>query len=168
MILPETFQVARLLSAEAVRYWIFGGNGVELVLGEDIRPHDDVDVFIAADDAGRAVDLLLAEGWAHHVGSLESGDIFLQRNGVLLDIVPIDDQVDPPRTLGKLAAIELPAGMLQSHAVATDGGDPVITLAPAMHLAMKDSVGRFYGEPPRAKDLLDIRALKRHVEASVD
>lgn len=38
---------------------------------------------------------------------------------------------------------------------------PITTLTPAMHLAMKQAVGAFFGLPPREKDLLD----REHLQA---
>lgn len=158
MILPETYEVADILREAGVRYWIFGGNGVELAVGRSIRPHDDLDVFVALEHASRAATVLEACGFSWHHGSIADGDVFYRRGELLLDLVPIDDGEDPPRTIGKLCSIALPAGLLEPFEVAGAGG-PVTTLRREMHLAMKKAVGAFYGGAEREKDLLDARAL---------
>lgn len=134
---------------------------MELVLGRDLRPHEDLDVFVVFDHAEAAVKLLEQNGFAWHPGSIEDGDVFYRRGTLLLDLVPLDDSEDPPRAIGKLAALAFPQGLLAPCLVPHESG-PISTLTPAMHLAMKSSVSAFYGISPREKDLLDME----HLEAA--
>ena len=140
-----------------MRFWLIGGQAIELVCTfgheQGLRLHDDIDFFLHADDAARAVNVLEAAGFVHAHGSLRGGDLFLKRGELLLDLVPILPA--PPRTLGGLEGIEWPPELLILNVVR---GVP--TLTPAMQLAMKWAVSQFYGLPLRPRDLLDVLALK--------
>ena len=66
-----------------MRFWLIGGQAIELVCTfgheQGLRPHDDIDFFVHADDAARAVSVLEAAGFVHAHGSLRGGDLFLKR-----------------------------------------------------------------------------------------
>ena len=98
------------------------------------------------------MNLLEAAGFVQVHGSLQEGNLFLQRGELLLDLVPISP--GPPHTLGALAGIKWPPELLISHVVR---GVP--TLTPAMQLAMKRAASQFYSLPLRPRDLLDESAL---------
>ena len=156
MILPETLNIAHLFARAEISYWVFGGNGIELCVGHSIRPHEDVDFFVSSQQAENAVLVLEGKGWVYSSGSLEMGDVFLERGGLILDLVPIDDTQNPPRTHGELERIVWPDEFLTPY----HGQWGVITLRPEMHLKMKSLIREFYGlEQMRNKDLLDLDAL---------
>ena len=93
-------------------------------------------------------------GFTHAHRSLERGDVFYRRGDLLVDLVPVDDAQEPPRTLGELSAIGWPPGFLTPHFV-----QDVRTLTPAMHREMKRVVADFYGVELHEKDRLDLAAL---------
>ena len=158
MTLPAALAVARLLERERIPYWFVGGFAVELVVGCEVRPHDDVDFFVAADHAARAVAVLLQRGFERIHGSLEDGDVFYEQADVVVDLVPIET-TDPPRTVGTLRHVVWPAGLLTPyHAVYQ--GESFVTLTPEMQGQMKTVVADFYGVELRDKDRLDVRALE--------
>ncbi len=156
MLHPEVFTIASLFKRAEVRFWLIGGQATELVCGSShehgLRPHDDLDFFLHADDAARAVGVLEASGFEYAHGGLQEGDLFLRCGELLLDLIPILPA--PPRTLGSLEGVEWPPDLLTVHIVR---GVP--TLTPAMQLAMKRAVSQFYGLPLRPRDLLDEVAL---------
>lgn len=158
MIVKETFEVAGRFARSGVRAWLIGGNAVELVVDRDLRGHDDLDFFVAARHAARAVRVLQQLGFRHAHGSLQAGDVFYEREGLLVDLVPIRDDRDPPCTLGQLHALVLPSGFLAPHVVDHPEGQ-VVTSRPEMHLRMKALVADFFGVAPRSKDRTDMDAL---------
>ena len=91
MFYPETFSTANLLQSAEVRFWLIGGQAIELVCAfgheQGLRLHDDIDFFVHADDDARAVSALEAAGFVYARGSLRSGDLFLKRGELLLDLV---------------------------------------------------------------------------------
>jgi hypothetical protein len=79
-------RVARLLEAEAVDYWLFGGWAVDLYAGSITRPHDDVDIAIWLDDMPRIAMLLGSDGWRHAPAEDEDGGTGYERAGVRLEL----------------------------------------------------------------------------------
>lgn len=154
MLHPCVLPLARAFAGARLTTWLIGGQAVELLCGGDIRPHDDLDFLVRQADAPAAVRWLEAQGFRQVHGSLETGDVFYRREDVLLDLVPIDDAHDPPRTQGELAGLRWPPGFLTPHFV-----QGVQTLTPAMHAEMKRVVADFYGAELREKDRLDLAAL---------
>ncbi len=158
MTLPDALAVARSFEQERLLYWLIGGFAVELVVGREVRPHDDVDFFISADHAERAVAVLVKEGFERVHGSLEDGDVFYKRGDVVVDLVPIY-LADPPRTVGELGRIVWPVGFLAPYRVLYEGAS-FVTLTPEMQERMKAAIADFYGVVLRDKDKVDVRALE--------
>lgn len=157
--MPEVPELVRAFQTAGVRAWLIGGNAAELVTGLDLRPHDDIDFFVSLADARRAVQTVQSLGFAWAHGRLEAGDVFYRRHDLLLDLVPLDDRVDPPRAVGELAGLALPTGFLTPYTV-RHGELSIPTLTPAMQIQMKRVVAGFYGVEPREKDLVDLQALR--------
>ncbi|MGI8748551.1 MAG: nucleotidyltransferase domain-containing protein [Deinococcus sp.] len=88
MIVPFTFLLRALRDAK-VRRWLIGGHARELIVGRDLRPHDDLDLFVAHADAGAATAVLEGLGFRQVHGSLKDGDVFYRRNGLVIDLVPV-------------------------------------------------------------------------------
>jgi len=53
----------RGLEDRAVKIWIDGGWGVDALLGEQTRPHDDVDIVVQEKDLAALVALLIEQGY---------------------------------------------------------------------------------------------------------
>ena len=64
MTAEDVLGVLDLLAAHGVAAWIDGGWGVDALLGEQTRPHDDLDLVLAAADVEAARGALLAQGFA--------------------------------------------------------------------------------------------------------
>ena len=158
MTLPDALAVARSFEQERLSYWLIGGFAVELVVGHRVRPHDDVDFFISADHAERAVAVLVKEGFERVHGSLEGGDVFYKRDDVMVDLVPIHP-TDPPRTVGELSRIAWSVGLLAPYHVLYEGIS-FVTLTPEMQGRIKGIIADFYGVALRDKDEVDVRALE--------
>lgn len=56
------------LEGDSIRYWIDGGWGVDALLEEETRPHDDLDLVIARVQSGQAQAALSELGSAHARG----------------------------------------------------------------------------------------------------
>lgn len=160
---PEAASLARAFALTGVGVWLIGGQAVELLGGAagrgPVRPHDDLDFFVRAGDTARAEAVLRGLGYFSVHGSWASGDMFFRRDDILLDLVPIRDDLDPPRTLGALAGIGWPPDLLAPCRVEV-AGVSVSTLTPGMQRAMKAAVAAFYGTELRDKDRADLAALE--------
>jgi lincosamide nucleotidyltransferase A/C/D/E len=53
----DVLEVLARLDAAGIEWWVDGGWGVDALLGEETRPHDDLDVVVPRDDIARLADL---------------------------------------------------------------------------------------------------------------
>lgn len=61
MTADDVLEVLARLDAEGIEWWIDGGWGVDALLGEETRPHDDLDLVVRRDDVERLPALFA--GW---------------------------------------------------------------------------------------------------------
>ena len=59
----DVVALLRLLAEHRIEVWVDGGWGVDALLGEQTRPHSDVDIAIRHDDVPRLRELLEARGY---------------------------------------------------------------------------------------------------------
>jgi lincosamide nucleotidyltransferase A/C/D/E len=64
MAAADVLEILDLLGKVGVRVWLDGGWGVDALVGEQTRPHDDLDVVIALADASAAIAALAESGFA--------------------------------------------------------------------------------------------------------
>jgi hypothetical protein len=100
-------QVARLLDARTIDYWLFGGWAVDFHAGSVTRAHDDIDIAIWLEDFERIATLLESEGWQHAPTEDEDGGTGYARDDVRLELtylvrndegevfIPFRDGLDP-------------------------------------------------------------------------
>ncbi len=59
----DVIRVYRQLTAEGISIWLVGGWGIDALLGEQTRPHKDLDVLMQLDDVARMRELLGRDGY---------------------------------------------------------------------------------------------------------
>lgn len=59
----EVIHIYRRLQAEGIQLWLAGGWGIDALLGEQTRPHKDLDVLLLLDDVARMRELLARDGY---------------------------------------------------------------------------------------------------------
>ncbi len=65
MEVAEVIAVLDRLAAVGLDFWVDGGWGVDALVGEQTRPHGDLDIVVGAEGLGRAADALAALDYAH-------------------------------------------------------------------------------------------------------
>lgn len=60
MTADDVLEILARLDTAAIRWWVHGGRGMDALLGEETRPHDDLDLAVARDDVDR-LEAALAE-----------------------------------------------------------------------------------------------------------
>lgn len=60
----EALTLCGLFEMASIRVWLDGGWGVDALLGEQTRPHADLDIFMDAGDVSRMRGLLESRGYA--------------------------------------------------------------------------------------------------------
>ena len=138
--------------------------GLKLVIDRSLRPHEDIDFFVSSAYTQRAIRVLESLNFTEYAGSVEQGDVFFQRDGIVVDLVPIVDSSDPPLTTGDLEGIAWSKGFLIPQEVVCSG-KTFMTLTPEMHLEMKRTVAEFFRDELREKDRFDSEALRSYLKS---
>ena len=60
----DVIKLYQSLSTNGIQVWLNGGWGVDALLGEQTRPHKDLDIFVLVDDVNRLCELLSREGYS--------------------------------------------------------------------------------------------------------
>ncbi len=92
------------MQVNAIPAWLVGGWGIDALLGEQIRPHKDLDLLVRLDDVARLRELLSSEGftlkelWEENQivpdrarRMVETGFVLREPGGLELDIHALRD-----------------------------------------------------------------------------
>jgi lincosamide nucleotidyltransferase A/C/D/E len=89
----EPGHVVRLLhrvSSAGLTVWLDGGWGVDALLGEQTREHDDLDVVVARRDVPLLIETLGRDGYEVAKGALPTCIVLLDAAGRQVDIHPVE------------------------------------------------------------------------------
>jgi hypothetical protein len=84
--LAELADLIRLLDAEGVDYWLFGGWAVDFWVGAVTRSHGDIDLAVWLDDRDAIDAALQARGWRRTPVSDESVGAGYRQHGILTEL----------------------------------------------------------------------------------
>jgi lincosamide nucleotidyltransferase A/C/D/E len=139
----DVISIYTLLSSSAIPFWLTGGWGIDALLGEQTRPHHDLDVFILLEHVQQVQGLLadqdyrLKEIWEENRWVMDSQDCRIATAFVLCDsqgrefdahALQLDDQGNG------LPALDVPEGIFFTRqdlsGVGTIGGYKVRCITP--------------------------------------
>jgi lincosamide nucleotidyltransferase A/C/D/E len=60
----DAINIYKCLSTNGFQVWLNGGWGIDALLGEQTRPHKDLDMFVSLDDISRMCEVLAHEGYS--------------------------------------------------------------------------------------------------------
>jgi lincosamide nucleotidyltransferase A/C/D/E len=89
MAAAELTRLLDLVEAAGFGVWVDGGWGVDALLGEQTREHDDLDVVIELRHAARMVELLAAEGYDLVAGGAPKSFAAVDGIGRQVDVHPV-------------------------------------------------------------------------------
>ncbi|MEA3019607.1 MAG: hypothetical protein QOI47_1131 [Actinomycetota bacterium] len=144
----DVLEVLDALDGAGVRVWLAGGWGVDALLGEETRPHGDLDLVVASEDDNEesVIATLGALGYARAATSTTPG-VLIERRWVFqsprrrsVDVLPVDTRV-PPFAEGAFVTGDI-------------AGRTVPCVSAAVQRAARS------GYEPRAEDAHDLEALR--------
>ena len=146
--------LARLESAK-IPYWLDGGWGVDALLGEQTREHDDLDVVVRLNDADRLISVLGDESFAVSIDERPTRLVLAHEDGRRIDCHPVVFDVDgSARQIGAGANggdAPYPAWGFAGEGMIDGRGVPCLTA--------KLLVLHHTGYEPQAKDRHNVRLL---------
>jgi lincosamide nucleotidyltransferase A/C/D/E len=90
----DVLELLRDLDEQGVRCWLDGGWGVDSLLGEQTRPHGDLDVVVLRPDVERVRPLLQARGYRVIRDWLPTALALRDSLGREVDLHPVDPTAD--------------------------------------------------------------------------
>ena len=154
-------EIGDALVAAGIGWWLFGGWGLDALVGRITRAHGDIEVWVAMADGGPARRALEARGFVAVGAQPPEESQEFERRGVGLStafFVATADGFAHPE--GRWADWRFPPGSLGAT-TGVLGGRVVPVMSAAGMLAMKTQyAGLRNGKPPRDKDLLDLPVLR--------
>ncbi len=149
----DVIEVIDALEDAGVDVWVDGGWGIDALLGEQTRPHDDIDVLIRMEDVDDAVAALKSLGFVMMTDELPQGFVLRGPADRRIDFHPVRFQVDGSGAQAQLNApdwLYSAAGLLGSGLI---GGCQVRCLTP------EEQVRTHLGYSPEELDRQDMRVL---------
>ncbi len=134
-----------------VRYWLDGGWGVDCLLGEQTRPHGDLDLVVPRDDVDRVRALLASAGYVVLRDWLPTSAALRDARGREVDLHPVDPTDD-----GGGDQVLLDGASRWHYAPPVEGciDGRAVRCSPA-----EDQIRMHQGYDPRAVDLADVHRL---------
>jgi lincosamide nucleotidyltransferase A/C/D/E len=77
------------LADAGIEAWVEGGWGVDALVGEQTRSHDDLDLIVRVDDTPTMCAVLETEGFRHVEGVLDSNFVLKDERGRSVDVHPV-------------------------------------------------------------------------------
>lgn len=155
---PEALRVLRLLVATGVPAWVAGGWGVDALVGEQTRAHDDLDICFDAAGEGRAI--LALDDAGYHLGDDWRPVRFVMADGAghTVDLHPVAFDAIGDGVQANLAG-QLPFVYPAQTAFATGriAGVPVACLSSAQQVIFH------LGYQPKEKDRRDMGLLSERL-----
>lgn len=153
--------IAEALSAAGIRWWLFGGWGLDACIGRITRDHGDIEIWVEMADATATRAALVAQGFDAIATQPPEESQEFERAGVRFStafFVRTDDGFAHPQ--GRWSDWRFPPGSF-SHQVGAIGELKVPVMSTEGMLAMKSQYSTLRnGRPLRPKDVSDIAALR--------
>ena len=101
----DVVEVINALESAGVDVWVHGGWGIDALLGEQTRPHDDLDLIIRADDIEAAIRVTGGLGFALMTDELPQGFVVRDNVDRRIDFHPVRLRSDGRRSRTVTAAV---------------------------------------------------------------
>jgi lincosamide nucleotidyltransferase A/C/D/E len=89
MTAAELVRLIDALEEAGVSVWLDGGWGVDVLLREQRRPHDDLDIVVALSDVGSVQDVLARNGYIFQRGAAPLSFELVDPEGRQVDVHPV-------------------------------------------------------------------------------
>lgn len=89
MVPDEVVRLLHAFEAAKVKAWVDGGWGVDALLGEQQRPHDDLDVVVELKDVAAVEDVLRRAGYTDKDRDAPLSFVVVDSKGRQVDIHPV-------------------------------------------------------------------------------
>lgn len=157
MTAADVLYVLDLLAGAGIGVWLDGGWGVDALLGEQTRPHNDLDLAMRYEDAPRYIEVMAAAGFRMVAGGTPFNFVMVDDTGGEVDVHVVD-----LTTVGvNDAGVELygPNGL--PYEVGCLEGEGIVLGRPVACCTAEFQLWSHTGYEPDAADVHDVMALHK-------
>ncbi len=90
MTAQDVLHVLDLLPQAGISVWLDGGWGVDALLGEQTRPHNDLDIVLKCEDVARFMQVMGDAGFGRVAGGTPLNFVLVDGNGRQVDVHLVD------------------------------------------------------------------------------
>ncbi len=159
-----------LCYAASIEYWLRGGWAVDFFLGRVTREHEDIDLFVWAEDAGELTRELRRAGYSELPGPPPEQQCNYKKDGEELQIALIarNERGEVVVAGGRWAGAPWPEGMVGLHR-GMIGDVECRIVSPRAQIEIKESFPRWRPDlPPLEKHRVDVTLLREALSADGD
>jgi hypothetical protein len=159
-------EIASALDAAGIAWWLFGGWAMDLHAQEVTRDHDDIEMFIRAEDGRRVREALVRAGFVALPGlHPDEGQPFVKDGQEVGTWFIMRDAAGRMVTPGRWCDWPWPDGAFDGRRVRLGDREIPVMSAEGL-LEMKLGYAKHpHGAPLRAKDIADIERLRAMLKA---
>jgi len=156
MTQKDAVEILRLLKSRGIEVWVDGGWGVDVLLGQQTRLHNDIDVVVREIDIGRLTEALESIGYKRGEGGRPFNFVLTDNRGGEVDVHAVvfdsaGNGLYGPQTGG--SGTRFPASAF--------AGEGMIDGEPIRCMTAEYQVADHAAYELRAVDFLDVYALHR-------
>jgi len=89
MVADEVVRLLDLVESAGVTVWLDGGWGVDALLAEQTREHDDLDLVVELSEVSRLTDALVDAGYEQVAGEAPRSFVLVDSHGRQVDVHPV-------------------------------------------------------------------------------
>ena len=156
----DVTKVVNALETAGIDVWIHGGWGVDALLGEQTRPHDDLDVIIRADDIARAMQVTRNLGFSLMTDELPQGFVVRDEIDRRIDFHPVRFRSDGSATQQSICGGEWVFSGSGLRGIGSINGRDVRCLTPEEQAARATDQPGEEGYEPDETDRKDMQLLR--------
>ena len=156
----DVVEVIDALELAGVDVWVQGGWGIDALLGEQTRPHDDLDVIIRADDIEAAIQATRGLGFSLMTDELPQGFVVRDEIDRRIDFHPVRFRSDGSavqKSNGGGEWVFSAPGLLGTGSI---NGRGIRCLTPEEQVARATDQSKEPGYKPDETDRRDMRLLR--------
>jgi lincosamide nucleotidyltransferase A/C/D/E len=152
----RVLEILKAIDSASIRVWLDGGWGVDALLGEKTRDHDDLDIIVSSKDAPKLKEALFELGFRIKPGSTELNFVLVDRERREVDVHPVEFAPDG------YAYFPLPNGRVWPFPPAAFAGEGRID-GREVECLSPDAQVQCHGQgyEPTENDLRDMERLQR-------
>ena len=163
----DVVEIIDTLESSGVVVWVYGGWGIDALLEEQTRPHDDLDVLIREDDIELTISITRDLGFSLMTDELPQGFVVRDKDDRRIDFHPIRFQRDGSAIQKLNCGGEWVFSAAGLQGLGKISGREIRCITPEEQAIRASEQPRGAGYEPNEEDRHDMQLLKEHFKITL-